>query len=302
MRLRPYRDADADAVAAVHAAAHGACSTFPVMTADSWRRFTAASFNREARDFWVAEGRDEIAGVLTSTSWSEGASLIRHFRVVVRPETRRRGTGGALFAVAEAQARSESGVLQCNCHASWTAGVAFLGALGFSVHARIDVMRCDALESRETGPPPLAQFRSSQPGEEDDAAWLAISNAAYAQDETASVLCAADTRLLREAEGFDLVLAEVDGKLVALCHTRSGPDTDVAVIESLAVHPAARGRGLGGAILGEAMRRLRERGVRGVELTVNADNVAARKVYDRFGFHPVDEIRTYRRAATDRPQ
>jgi ribosomal protein S18 acetylase RimI-like enzyme len=55
-------------------------------------------------------------------------------------------------------------------------------------------------------------------------------------------------------------------------------------LEDLYVSQAARGRGLGGALVGEALERARLRGCRRVELDTNETNEAALALYERLGF------------------
>jgi len=52
----------------------------------------------------------------------------------------------------------------------------------------------------------------------------------------------------------------------------------------MVVAASARGRGVGSALLAEALRWAGEVGVRKVELSVYPDNDAARALYARFGF------------------
>lgn len=59
---------------------------------------------------------------------------------------------------------------------------------------------------------------------------------------------------------------------------------DVDWVAQMGVRPEWRGRGLGAALLGEALRRFREAGSTGVALGVNVNNPTARRLYDRMGF------------------
>lgn len=74
------------------------------------------------------------------------------------------------------------------------------------------------------------------------------------------------------------------GGLVAVAglHVWS-PAHRVAAIGNVAVHPAARGRGLGGRVTAALCARIADR-VDTVALNVHADNVAARRAYARIGF------------------
>jgi ribosomal-protein-alanine N-acetyltransferase len=60
--------------------------------------------------------------------------------------------------------------------------------------------------------------------------------------------------------------------------------TASARILSIAVSPQWRGRGVAGALMGEAMKYFRSRGSVRVRLEVRPDNASAIKVYHNFGF------------------
>lgn len=64
-----------------------------------------------------------------------------------------------------------------------------------------------------------------------------------------------------------------------------------ARILSVAVAPAWRGKGVAGALMGEAVAYFRSRRVARVRLEVRPDNIPAIKVYERWGFYP--DGRTY---------
>jgi ribosomal protein S18 acetylase RimI-like enzyme len=57
---------------------------------------------------------------------------------------------------------------------------------------------------------------------------------------------------------------------------------------SIAVVPSRRGRGFGDQLLGALMERARMEGYTALSLSVEREN-PARKLYERFGFHPVEE-------------
>jgi ribosomal protein S18 acetylase RimI-like enzyme len=67
-----------------------------------------------------------------------------------------------------------------------------------------------------------------------------------------------------------------------------------AYLAELYVVPALRGRGIGRALLEAAMELSRERGADHLDLNTSTDDVAARALYERFGF-------TNREGAEDGP-
>ena len=78
------------------------------------------------------------------------------------------------------------------------------------------------------------------------------------------------------------------GRLVA-CAADTSSTTGVGHLSSIAVHPDARGRGLGSALTAGLTRLLFEEGCDLVTLGMYADNVAGRAMYDGLGYrdeHP----------------
>jgi mycothiol synthase len=71
---------------------------------------------------------------------------------------------------------------------------------------------------------------------------------------------------------------------------------DDAWIVQVGTHPAWRGRGLGAALVVEALRRFAAAGAEHVTLDVNANNPGAARVYARLGFQVVGRRARYVRA------
>lgn len=57
---------------------------------------------------------------------------------------------------------------------------------------------------------------------------------------------------------------------------------------SIAVVPEARGRGIGGALLGALLQKAATAGIERISLSVDPSNAVAIRLYNRFGFQPVD--------------
>lgn len=83
------------------------------------------------------------------------------------------------------------------------------------------------------------------------------------------------------------------GKVVGfvLCRS-SGQEGEIL---SLAVAPGVRRHGLGGALLEAAMAHAAERDIEALFLEVAEDNLAARRLYEKFGFATVGRRRQYYR-------
>jgi [ribosomal protein S18]-alanine N-acetyltransferase len=90
----------------------------------------------------------------------------------------------------------------------------------------------------------------------------------------------------------DLFLVAEDGEKVVGycigCITRGG-----ASLESIAVAPSMKGKGVSDALLRSLLRRLRRRGVGRVGLMVKVTNLRAMGFYERYGFRRVRRVPHY---------
>ena len=126
------------------------------------------------------------------------------------------------------------------------------------------------------------------PGEDDDA-WLAVNNRAFAWHPeqsgwTRSTLDAKVAEPWFDPDGF--LLHEIDGELAAFCWTKVHDDTSppLGEIFVIAVDPAFHGRGLGRELTLAGLDWLSARGLGTAMLYVEADNVPARTMYEQLGF------------------
>lgn len=113
----------------------------------------------------------------------------------------------------------------------------------------------------------------------------------YADDEWLARL----THGVSSAHDRPLV-AEVDGRAAGLCWARIDPgDSDASLLYSVWVHPEARGKGVGEALLTAAAHWARDAGARTMMLTVSLTSGGAIRLYRRLGFvevgvpHPLRE-------------
>lgn len=144
--------------------------------------------------------------------------------------------------------------------------------------------------------PDGVSVRTFQPGR-DDAAWLALNAAAFA-DHPEQGRWSADDLAQRMAEpwfdpdGFFVALR--DDRMVGFHWTKTGDEGEVYV---LGVHPDEQGSGLGRALTLVGLHHLRERGLGRVTLYVEADNAAAVRLYTSLGFAKVAVDVQYGRAS-----
>jgi mycothiol synthase len=143
-------------------------------------------------------------------------------------------------------------------------------------------------------PPPPIDVRPFRVGE-DEEAWLAVNNRAFAGHPeqgrwSLATLLERESQPWFDAEGF--LLHEVDGRLAGFCWTKVHADCEppLGEIYVIAVDPAAGGKGLGRALTLAGLDFLhRRRGIGEGMLYVDAANDRAVRLYESLGFR-VDHV------------
>ncbi|MGK5739127.1 N-acetyltransferase family protein [Micromonospora sp. URMC 103] len=90
--------------------------------------------------------------------------------------------------------------------------------------------------------------------------------------------------------GSHNLLAHLDGRPVGMGSGVPTPTAGTAELISLWVHPDARGRGVGDALVDAVARWAREAGADRLRLAVAAGNEAAVRLYERQGFVTTGEL------------
>jgi GNAT superfamily N-acetyltransferase len=143
-------------------------------------------------------------------------------------------------------------------------------------------------------------IRPAQP--DDGPAYIALVRALADFEKLPGPSDEAAARLLDDAFGprprYELTVAELDGDVVAYAVTFETYSTFLAkpslFLEDLFVHPRARRRGVGEALLVALRERARERGCGRFEWMVLDWNVEAQRFYERFGAEKVDTWQLFR--------
>ena len=215
---------------------------------------------------------------------SDGAAVTTG---LVHPSWRRQGIGGHAYDWASDRAgpagiRAETEALGDGAHALYL-------SKGLSQVFAEDVMQLPASAQLPPADPP-AGLTLSPWGQADPAQFHAVYHAAFRDrpgfpgwSQARWVEWISDDEDFRAEWALLASLGSADvGFVVA----------DAAGwITQMGVAPPARGRGIGAALIGEAVRRMRSAGEETITLNVNVDNQPAAALYRRLGF-----TRTGRRA------
>jgi len=88
----------------------------------------------------------------------------------------------------------------------------------------------------------------------------------------------------------DVVAAAPDGRIAAFCITWTDPRNRIGLFEPVGTHPDFQRKGLGKAVMCEALQRLKAAGMQHAVLCTGEDNPAAVRLYESVGFRVVDRI------------
>ena len=123
----------------------------------------------------------------------------------------------------------------------------------------------------------------------DEAAWRKLWQGYcdfYEASVTDAVTTRTWTRILDPDSGVLCVVAEVDGQVYGFAncvvHENTWETQPVCYLEDLFVIPSARGHGIGRALIEWLRNAMRAEGWARLYWVTKADNVEARRLYDRF--------------------
>lgn len=228
----------------------------------------------------------------TGTSEPPAARAAVAAELVVHPEERRHGVGGALLTAAERETAGDE--LRVWSHGRLVPAAALARSRGYA-ESRVlwQLHRSLGSAPPEASFPAGVHLRAFLPGQDDDA-WLALNARAFADHPEQGSWSRADLQLRMAESWFDpagFLLAERGSRLVGFHWTKvhprgAGPAGDLPMGEVyvLGVDPDCQGEGLGPALTLAGLAYLRSRGLTEVMLYADDSNRAALRIYERLGF------------------
>lgn len=237
-------------------------------------------------------------GTLLGFAWHEAPDGII---MQVHPELR---GGGRLelamlaWGAAQVDATSSAydGYLRTRLEDANPAMIASLTTLGFARDDRyLNIMWCSLDDAAIPAQVPPG-FKIRAVGSEAEwAARVALHQVVW---HPSAVTLAAYERLRQVAwyrPDLDLVVVAPDGTLAAYGICWLDAVNHSGEFEPVGTSPAFRGRGLGKAVIGEGLRRLRAQGAREAYVAAEGDNEAARALYESVGFTTYTREYAYKR-------
>ncbi|MGW0699395.1 mycothiol synthase [Streptomyces sp. NPDC002867] len=211
--------------------------------------------------------------------------------LVVHPSHRGRGHGRALgTTLLDASGKR----LRMWAHGGKSAARHMAQVLGLTLFRELRQLRRPLSPQSIPEPtyPPGVTVRTFVPGQ-DDAEWLAVNAAAFAHHPEQGSLTQRDLDDRKAEPWFDpkgFFLAEREGRIVGFHWTKVHAEEQLGEVYVVGISPDAQGGGLGRALTATGLRHLAAQGLPTAMLYVDADNLAALRVYEQLGFvtHEVD--------------
>jgi ribosomal protein S18 acetylase RimI-like enzyme len=173
---------------------------------------------------------------------------------------------------------------------------AMLASLGFARHGWYQLHLTQPLDTPiPPGDVPAGYGIRPLAGEAEVEGYVALHRTAFGSENMSAAWRRQTLATPQYRAGLDLVAVAPDGRLAGFCigWLASVEGRVEAQIEPLGVHPDAQGRGLGRALILEALRRFRVAGAVRAHIEVDGDNDAARGLYVATGFRPSAKFLKY---------
>lgn len=251
---------------------------------------------RRTINLWEGSADGGLAG------WAWFSPRFGAFDVFVHPDERASKRAERMFAWAEERAREivrEQG--DKSLHTMWVGQddgwlISHLERRSFVRSDYHLLYMTRSLEQiLEPRLPPGYQVRHVR-GEHEVEERAAASHAAFESGQPFELYRQRMARFMRSpvyTSELDLVAVAPGGRMASFCICWPDKVNAVGLFEPLGTHPDWHRKGLGKAVLGEGLRRLKARGMTSAVVCVEHDNLAAQKLYGAVGFEAVSKIYTY---------
>jgi mycothiol synthase len=217
--------------------------------------------------------------------------------LVIHPDRRRRGLGGALAG--ELAVAADGHALRLWAHGDLAAAAALARTAGFERFRALWQMRRSLSEPLDAPALPAGRaLRRFVPGQDEDE-WLTLNGRAFAKHPEQGGWTRHDLDLREREPWFDpagFLIAERDGHMTGFHWTKMHNPT-LGEVYVVGVDPDEQGSGLGRALTLAGLRHLRDRGAAQAMLYVDEDNVPAIRMYEGLGFARTTVDAMYRRGA-----
>lgn len=252
-----------------------------------------------ARELLVVDGGAAVVSTPSTSEVSAGGagSPVTEAEFVVDPDARGQRIGTALLVRLLARSHGELLVWAHGDHPSARALARSHGLAAVRALLRLELL-LDAQdhkhehehehekeqEPRETVGGGTSRMRAFRAGT-DEEEWLALNARAFVSHPEQGQVSRADLEELMAERWFsadDFLLLHEGGKLVGYCWLKiDGVEGEIYV---LGVDPERQGEGFGRRLTLAGLDRLRQRGIRSVQLYVEGGNAAAVSLYRSLGF------------------
>ena len=248
------------------------------------------------RNCFLAESRDGILGyALVAPELPIGRAVVSGG---VHPAHRRQGTGRSLLrrAVGHANGLKAAGV-QVTAPGAGTAIVQLLESEGFRYVREYWQMKWASGDMPDVAQPHGFETRAFVP-ERDEVLLTELQNATFRESwgfcpNTVEEIRAAVQPSRSDPDGIILLFAGDRASAYAWTMRASTVVGSVGWIAMAGVHPDYRGRGLSRVVVAAGMAYLKSKGIDTIELEVDSENPAGRRLYLGLGFEKVSDILWY---------